>query len=224
VGIIDTYSYVPLYATGLRLGSSKCRWNSSLMWQPPDPHQATCMVTGLQDVAAALFDSLGDAAQKDYLLRPGNRSAIITQHHGTAQTLAGASALAPLLADRGVALLHFRLGEDGGLLPCQMESAGPAAAAMAAAASVPAAAAAAAAASASAAACAPAVAAATAAAAATATSVPDAIDVASEGAPAAPLQGQAAAGQEDASPAQQQPHDEYRHGTLEAMHWNRLII
>lgn len=73
-----------------------------------------------QDVAAALFDSLGESAQKDYLLHPSTRGALVAQHRGTSQMLAGAAALAQGLSDRSVVVLHYILDEDGSLQPCHM--------------------------------------------------------------------------------------------------------
>lgn len=72
----------------------------------------------VQAVAAAVFSSLDDAAQKEYLLRPDARSAIVEQRGGTACTLAGASGLAERLADRSFAVLHYQLAHDGSIMPC----------------------------------------------------------------------------------------------------------
>jgi hypothetical protein len=66
-----------------------------------------------------MFTSLGEASQKEYLLQSSRRSAMIAEQDAAVCTLAGAAAVvADWPTRRSVAVLHYRLTQDGSLLPC----------------------------------------------------------------------------------------------------------
>ena len=72
-----------------------------------------------QAVTAAIFTSLDEASQKEYLLHSSKRSTMISEQDAAVCTLAGAAAaLADWPTRRSVAVLHYRLTQDGSLLPC----------------------------------------------------------------------------------------------------------
>ena len=72
-----------------------------------------------QAVTAVTFTSLDEASQKEYLLHSSRRSTIVAQQDAAVYTLAGAAAaMAEWPTRRRFAVLHYRLTQDGCLLPC----------------------------------------------------------------------------------------------------------
>lgn len=70
-------------------------------------------------MTAAIFTSLDEASQKEYLLHSSKRSTMIAEQDAAVCTLAGAAAaLADWPTRRSFTVLHYRLTQDGSLLPC----------------------------------------------------------------------------------------------------------